>query len=313
MVQMTELHFLSSDGKHQVFYREYTPDGEAKGIFQLVHGICEHIGRYDSFARFFCENGYIVVGHDHLGHGRTAADGSLGQSAEAGGWEAMVEDIHTLHKLVRQKHPGLPCYLFGYSMGSFLVRTYIIRFRGSLDGAILCGTAHQNTHILSTGEDMARLICRSQGKQYVSQLLYRLILGRNNKSFPGARTDHDWLNRDMDVLDAYLNDPFCGFIPSAGLLRDMLAGMIFMEKPRNIERMTKELPVYLVSGDKDPVGENGKGVMRAYKAFLRAGMKDVTMKLYPGARHELWNEENRDEVRHDILCWMNAKGGRGEP
>lgn len=310
MVSMRESSFLSSDGRHQVYYREYTPGGEAKGILQLAHGITEHIGRYDDFARRFCAQGYIVVGHDHLGHGRTAAETDRGWIGDVGGWEAMVEDIHKLHKLTHAAHPGLPCYLFGYSMGSFLVRAYIIRYHGSLDGAILCGTGQKNPQLLNAGLRTARLICRTKGTRALSKTLYNMVLGQNNKGFPNARTSHDWLNRDEDVIDELLQDPLRIEMPSAGLLRDMLGGMIFMEKPRNLERMTKELPVLFLSGDKDPVGENGKGVMRAYKSFLKAGMKDVTMKLYSGARHELWNEENRDEVFGDILSWLEAKSGR---
>ena len=310
MVSMRESSFLSADGRHQIYYRVYLPEGEPRGILQLAHGITEHIGRYDHFARAFCEQGYIVAGNDHLGHGRSTDDSDRGWVGDVGGWTAMVEDIHTLHKLIRSEHPGLPCYLFGYSMGSFLCRSYIIRFHGSLDGAILCGTGHKSMRLLNAGLRTAQLICRMKGSRAHSKQLYNMVLGQNNKGFPNARTSHDWLNRDEDVIDEYLRDPLRVEMPSAGLLRDMLEGMVFMEKPRNMERMTRELPVYLISGDKDPVGENGKGVMRAYKAFLKAGMKDVTMKLYPGARHELWNEENREEVFGDILSWLEAKSGR---
>lgn len=310
MVQMRESTFLSSDGKTPIYYREYIPSSEPKGIIQLAHGIAEYIQRYDAFARFLCENGYIVAGNNHLGHGPTADETVLGWCGEAGGWEAMVEDLHSLHKLLRKEHPGLPCYLFGHSMGSFLVRTFIIRFRGSLDGAVLCGTGHQPIQMLRVGFDTARLVCRKNGTHFKSKLLQTLLFGQNNKGIENARSAFDWLSRDEDVVSAYVEDPLCGFLPSAGLVRDMLGGMCFIEKPRNLERMTKDLPVLFISGDKDPVGEYGKGVMRAYKAFLRVGMKDVTMKLYSGARHELLNETNREEVYEEVLQWFDAKCGR---
>ena len=311
MVQMTESTFLSSDGKHPIYYREYVPTGEPRGILQLAHGISEHIGRYDAFARAFCEKGYIVVGNDHLGHGRSVGEeGIFGWAGENGGWETMVGDIHALHKLVRSEHPGLPCYLFGHSMGSFLARAHIIRFRGSLDGVILCGTGQQNPRLLSGALDALRVLCRTRGSRTPATRIYEVFERRNNRGFPNARTSRDWLNRDADAVDAFINDPLRFATPTVGLLRDLVGGEIFIEKSRNLERMTKELPVYFISGDKDPIGENGKGIIRAYKAFLRAGMKDVTMKLYPDARHELWNEENREEVFQDVLAWMESKSGR---
>ncbi len=310
MVRMTESSFLSSDGKHKVYYRKYTPEGEPKGILQLVHGFSGHIGRYDGFARVFCEKGYIVVGDDHLGHGQSIIDGLPAWVADVGGWETMVEDLHILHRLVRQEHPGLPCYLFGHSMGSILCRTYMIRFRGSLDGVILCGTSHQSPRMLSSAYKTSQAVCRFKGTKASGKPFFDFIRKQYMRGFPDARTEFDWLNRSADGVDSFLSDPFCQAVPTMGFIRDMLGGMLFMEKSRNMERMTKELPVYFISGDKDPVGENGKGVMRAYKAFLKAGMKDVTMKLYAGARHQLWDEENRDEVIQDILSWLDAKSGR---
>lgn len=309
MGTMKESSFLSSDGKHQVYYREYVPEGEPRGILQITHGLTEHIGRYDAFARSFCEQGYIVVGNDHLGHGRTAGEDDLGRIGDAGGWEAMVEDVRKLYKLTHAEHPGLPCYLFGYCMGSYLARTYIIRYHGSLDGAILCGTGQKSPQLLEAELRTAQMLCRVKGAHSLNRSFYKLAFGQNNKAFPDARTSYDWLNRDEEEIDAFLEDPLRIEIPSVGLLRDMLSGMLFTEKSRNLERMTRELPVLFISGDKDPFGDNGKGVMRAYKAFLKAGMKDVTMKLYSGARHELWNEENRDEVLADILSWLDAKSG----
>ena len=310
MIQLTESGFTSADGKTRIYYREYLPVGEPKGIVQLVHGIAEYIARYDAFARFLCAQGYIVAGNDHLGHGGSVKEeGSLGWEGESGGWETMVEDIHTLHRLLREEHPGLPCYLFGHSMGSFLTRNYIIHYKGSLDGAVLCGTGHQDTLLVKTGLEAARLVCRRKGTRYASPFLNNLLFGQNNRGYENARTAYDWLSRDEQVVDAYIHDPLCGFIPPAGLCRDMLEGIAFITKPRNMERMSKDLPVYFIAGDKDPVGENGKGVIRAYKAFLRAGMRDVTMKLYPGARHEILNEFNKQEVYEDVLNWLNAKSG----
>ena len=310
MVHMSEFTFLSSDERSRVCCRQYLPEGEAKAVVQIAHGIAEHIGRYDGFARFLAEHGYIVVGNDHLGHGRTAGSGSLGSFGENHGWELAVEDMHRLHDLTAARFPGKPYFLFGHSMGSFLSRTYIIRYRSGLDGVILSGTGHQNTLTVNGGKLLSRLESRRHGSAFPSRELNDLAFGKYTDRIPAPRTKSDWLTRDEAAVDAYEADPLCGFVPSAGLFRDMMGGIFFVTRSKNINRMSKDLPVYFLSGDCDPVGDYGKGVIRAYKSFLRAGMTDVTMKLYHGGRHEMLNEINSDEVFHDILAWLDAKVGK---
>jgi len=311
MARMTESSFLSSDGQTQLYCREYLPDGEAAGIVQLVHGLAEHIGRYDAFASFLADNGYIVVAHDQLGHGKSAADReSLGFFSESGGWDKAVTDIRRLHDKTVSRFPGKPYFLLGHSMGSFLARTYMIRFRDGLDGAVFSGTGQKNGALMTGEKLLIAMEARRYGRQIKSERLNKLAFGSYNDKIDAARTSFDWLCRDDAVVDRYIEDPLCGFIPSNGLMYDIMSGMEYISKPRNVARMKKTLPVLFVSGDCDPVGENGRGVIRAYKSFLKAGMTDVTMKLYHGGRHEVLNEINKAEVFQDILYWINGKAGR---
>ena len=195
-------------------------------------------------------------------------------------------------------------------MGSFLTRTYLIRFRTGLDGAVISGTGHQSPALVSAGKAMSAIDIRRNGPTHKSDFLNRMAFGSYNDKFENPRTASDWLSRDEAAVDLYNEDPLCGFIPTAGLLHDMMSGIAFVTQPKNIARMKKDLPILFVSGDCDPVGEQGRGVIRAYKCFLKAGMKDVTMKLYHGGRHEMLNETNRAEVYEDVLSWLNSKTGK---
>ena len=310
MARMTESTFLSCDGKTELYYREYLPEGNAVGIVQIVHGIAEHVARYDDFAGFLADNGYIVVAHDQLGHGKSVAgEDSIGFFSEEGGWGKAVEDIHKLHDLTAERYPGKPYFIFGHSMGSFLTRTYLIRYRTGLDGAVISGTGQQSGALIAGGKMMSALEIKRHGPRYKSELLNKMAFGSYNDKLGDIRTGFDWLSRNEAVVDAYIDDPLCGFVPSAALLHDMMGGIEFISKPKNIARMKKDLPVMFMSGDCDPVGEQGRGVIRAYKAFLKAGMTDVTMKLYHGGRHEMINELNKNEVYQDVLAWLNSKTG----
>ena len=307
MPQLTEYTFPSSDGKNEIRVREWRPDGAVKGSVQIAHGIAEYGPRYDGFCRFLAENGFAAAVNDHLGHGRTVRSREdLGFFAEEGGWELAVRDLHALHRRLLAEFPAKPAFLFGHSMGSFLTRTYLIGQPRELSGAIICGTGQQPGPIVAGGKLMAELEIRRNGARSRSDRLNALAFSSYNKGFEG-RTPSDWLSRDPGIVDRYVEDPLCGFVPTAALFRDMMGGIRFISRQANVERMRKDLPVLFISGEKDPVGEYGKGVKRAFAAFRRAGMKDVTLKLYPDCRHELLNELNKDEVMADVLAWIEEK------
>ncbi len=308
MSTFSDYTFLSSNGSTQIHVRRCTPDGPVRGIVQIAHGIAEHVERYDPFAEFLADNGFLVVANDHLGHGKSLnSEEDLGFFAEHGGWELAVGDMRKLFELTHEEFPSVPYFLFGHSMGSFLTRTYLIKYRSGLSGAIICGTGQQAAPIVAGGKLLGTMECRKHGPRYKSEKLNNLAFGNYNKCFEVRRTVCDWLSRDNAAVDKYIEDPLCGFIPSAGLFTDMMTGIQFIGSKKNISRMNKDLPVFFISGDMDPVGENGKGVIRVYNSFLKAGMTDVTMKLYHECRHELLNELNRDEVMKDILDWLESK------
>lgn len=302
MSNLREFTYPSSDGVHQIHAAEWTPDiTEPRGVVQLVHGISEYILRYAPFAEYLTRYGFIVVGDDHLGHGKTASGPEeYGFIAEQDGWTRMADDVRALRVLTGEKYPGLPYFLLGHSMGSFLARTYLIRWPGTLTGAILSGTGQEPAPTVALGKFLTGI----GNPRKVNKLVNSLSLGAYNKKFAPNRTSADWISRDEQIVDAYVADPLCSFVPTAGMNHDMMGGLQFIAGKENLSRMDKDTPVYFFSGDKDPVGGMGEGVRKVCGFFRDAGVKDVTMKLYPGGRHEMLNETNRDEVYADVLSWL---------
>lgn len=308
MVKFQKLTYPSSDGIHTVRGCLWLPaEGTPKGTVQIIHGISEHIARYDGFARYLAERGWAVCGEDHLGHGETAsADGSLGFAAEKRGWDRMAEDSYALRDRMKEQLPHGPYFLFGHSMGSFLARTWLCRWPSTVDGAILSGTGQESAPLVAAGKAIASLIAAFRGPRAKSPLVHSLALGAYNRQFAPNRTSADWISRDEDTVDTYLKDPFCTVMPSVSLYRDMLGGLQYIASPANLARMDPATPVYLFSGDRDPVGANGKTVKTVYGFFEKQGTKDLSMKLYEGGRHEMLNERNKAEVYSDVLNWLEA-------
>ncbi len=316
MPAFREFTFKSTNGATDIYARRYDPDGGARGIVQIAHGVSEYCARYDAFMRALAENGYIAVASDHLGHGRSVnSPDELGWFADKNGWNIVVNDLKKLHDETAAERPDLPYVLFGHSMGSFLCRTYIINYPDDLDGAIICGTGRQAESLLTAGKAVSGAIIALRGSKYRSGLLDKMAFGSYCKNITPHRTESDWLTRDDAVVDAYTADPLCGGKISAGLFRDMMGGISYIGKAENIAKMRKDMPVLLIAGACDPVGEEGKGPRIVADAFKAAGIEDVTLKLYPDCRHELLNELNRDAVTADILEWtgrVTAGGKRAE-
>lgn len=304
----TETVFRSADGKTPIHAVEWRPEGEVRAVLQIVHGVSEYILRYEPFARYLTERGFAVVGNDHVGHGNSVAQGSprlyLGPK---GSWNHLVDDVYTLRRFAGRSFPGVPYFLMGHSMGSFLTRTYLIRYPGTVDGAILMGTGQMAPALLSGGRLLAAREIARVGETRPSPLVEQMAFGTYNKRFAPNRTPFDWLSVSRENVDAYIQDPLCGGSPTVGLFRELLDGMHYVTRSEHLKRMNLSTPILFVSGSMDPVGDCGKGVVRACKSFRKTGVRDVTLKLYPGLRHEILQESCREVIYGDLYRWLRAR------
>ncbi len=310
MTNMTEFTFLSTDGKTQLHGMRWEPDGgSVRAVLQICHGVAEHIARYDAFARYLNGLGIAVVGHDHLGHGLSLPEGGTPVYFGAGNtWNTVVDDIYVLHQRIRLWYPDVPLCIMGHSMGSFLTRTYLIRYPGTVKAAVIMGTGWQPKAVIAGGMAVAKAVGAVVGENGTSDLVTNLAFGAYNKLFAPNRTSCDWLSADEGNVDAYMADPLCGADATVGLFRQMLSGIRFNQKLSNLRQMDPRIPVLFVAGEKDPVGDCGNGVRRTYQEFRRAGVQDCTLKLYPGLRHEILNEKaQQQQVFEDIGQWLTSK------
>ena len=306
-MQKNELSFLSSNNKTNIHVIEWVPDGLVKGVVQLCHGMVEYIDRYDDFARFLAGNGYYVVGNDHLGHGASVDDDSEhGFFGHPHGNDFLIWDIHLLRKVTQKKYPNVPYFMLGHSMGSFLLRQYITEFGEGIDGAVIMGTGYQPAGVLTSGRAMCKAIAKIRGWNYRSNKVNEMALGAYNKEFEPARTRADWLTRDETIVDKYIADPWCSYTFTVNGYYQMFKGIQAAQRKGYIDSIPKEMPLFLVSGQNDPVGEFGKGVRKVYEAYKDAGIFDVKMKLYEADRHEILNELDKESVYEDILDFFDA-------
>ena len=287
------------------FYCE--PDGPVRAVVQLSHGMVEFIDRYKPLAESLAAQGIAVTGNDHLGHGgsiRTKAD--YGYFAQPDGNRAVLDDLHRMTRLAKQRWPGVPYFLLGHSMGSFYARQYLCEWGGELDGAIIMGTGFQPKALVRLAKGICRVQAALFGWQHRSKLVERLSFAGYNNGLEG-RTTHDWLNRDAAEVDKYLADERCTFTFTVNAYYSMFSGILRLHDPAFVAQMPKDLPLLFLAGDADPVGERGKGVERAVQSLRDAGVQNMEVKFYPGARHELLVETNRREVFADIADWIEKQ------
>lgn len=301
-----EFYFPSKDGNTEIHTIEWKPEGEVKAVLQICHGMVEYIRRYDEFAQFLCGEGYYVVGNDHLGHGKSIqAKSEYGFFNEKYGNACVLGDMHTLRQRTEKKYPGVPYFMLGHSMGSSLLRQYIQMYGNGLSGAVLMGTvADHKKAALLFGKRLCRVMAAFRGWHYRSKMVDNLVLGAYNKKFKPARTRADWITSDNENLDMYVADPLCSFMFTVNAYYNVFSGMIGIQRKESVYMIPKGLPVLFVSGADDPVGEFGKGVRKIYEKYRAAGIRDVTLRLYTGDRHEILNETDRDQVYKDLLGWF---------
>ena len=304
MVQKTEYYMSSSNGTDKLHLVEWQPEGEVQGILQISHGKIEYIDRYDRFARFMAERGFVVIGNDHLGHGETAAEKNYGYFAPEDGSGYVVRDLHRVSQYARRKYPDKPFILMGHSMGSFMARRYAMTYGKELDGLILMGTGSKPEILLKVGRVLVGALIRMKGERAHSGLLEKLCFALYNIRIRPARTPSDWLSRDEKEVDKYLAHPYSKFTFTLNGYRTLFEVISFVQDKDNILRLPHSLPMLFVAGQEDPVGNYGKSVKAVAQSYQRAGVRDVTCRLYPGARHELLNELDYETTQEDIWDWI---------
>lgn len=300
--------FKASDG-HEIFTRQWLPEKESeiKAIVQISHGMAEHAERYHRFAEALCAHHIGVYANDHRGHRNSVGEKDIpGYFAEKDGWNRVVDDMKCLTNVIHDKHPAIPVFLFGHSMGSLLSREYVFSHGEAINGLILSATAGDPGILGLIGILVAKSECLIKGKNAKSPLLDKLSFGQFNNAFKPNRTAFDWLSRDHAEVDKYVNDPHCGNVFTAGFFKDLLTGIKSINQKSNIEKVPKNLPIYLFCGAEDPVGENTKGVKKVIAAYEKVGIKDLTYKFYKEGRHEMLNETNRADVFADIIKWIEG-------
>lgn len=296
--------WFDSKGAGKIHACRWEPEGQPRAVMQILHGIAEFVERYDDFANFLTTKGVLVVAEDHMGHGQSINGDGI-QGYFHGGWFTAIEDSMQLMEDTKAEFPDTPYILFGHSMGSFMARTILCKYPDcGLTAAVICGTGWQPAAAMPAMVKLVEGICKLSGEDKPNETLQKLIFGSYNKKVEHPRTSYDWLTRDDKIVDAYIAHPLCGFIPTAGLLRDMMKGMLYIEQKENLSNMQKNLPVFFIAGGDDPVGPYGKGVHTCAEAFRKVGMEDVSVRIYPLCRHEILNEINREQVYQDVWKWI---------
>ena len=299
-----EFGYLSKDGETEIHAIEWIPDGEIKAVLQICHGMSEHIGRYEEFAEYLNARGVYVVGHDHLGHGRSVqGDEYYGYFHAEKGNQYVIGDIQALRSITERKHPDIPYFMLGHSMGSFLLRQYLTMYADGLKGAVIMGTGYHGLPLLTIGQIFCKMAAARKGWKYRSRFIHNLSFGGFNKKFKKDTDGANWLSANVENCRRFAEDSQCDFMFTVNGYYQMFEGMKTLARRGSVDKIPKGLPIFFMSGSDDPVGDFGKAVYKVYKKYKRAGMKDVRLKLYKGDRHEIL----RETVYQDFYKWMQSK------
>lgn len=309
MVIKKEFTFLSRNGIDNCHACSWAPEnGQVKAILQIVHGMLEYVERYEDFANFLANQGFLVVGADHLGHGKTAStDKDLGYFTKHDASTVLVRDVHRLKKIIQEENPGVPYFIMGHSMGSFIMRKYLAMYCKGINGVVLLGSGNTPPLITSFGISLTNFLRFFFGDRHKSSLVNKIVFGSYLKRIPDARTSSDWLTRDASVIKVYRANPLCTFKFSLNGYRALFKLVKYSHNTANFKNLSKDMSILIASGTEDPVGEYGKHPEQIYAQFNSLGIKDVTLKLYDGCRHEILHELNKNDVYNDILGWLNAR------
>jgi alpha-beta hydrolase superfamily lysophospholipase len=306
VIKDTTFKFLDPDGFNIFVYRWAPPAGvAAKAVVQIAHGAAEHALRYERVARFLNQEGYVVYANDHRGHWKTAE--SLDKAGICGpdGWNGIVKDAKQLTDRIKVENPGMPVFLFGHSMGSMVAQQYIQNWGNELRGVVLCGS----TGLSLVGPEVLPLAEQAAKGEATDQPspIFAGLFASVNAPFEPTKTPFDWLSRDESEVKKYIDDPWCGFPFTNGMTYEFVKGMVNLFNPANEARIPKDLPVYIISGELDPIGANNGARILADRYQKQLGIRDVCLNIYPGARHEILNETNREQVQLDLLYWLDER------
>ncbi len=304
-----EFHFLSKDAKTKIHGVRWIPESEQiQGVIQLVHGMQEHIGRYEELAEFMASQGWLVVGHDHLGHGTSVRDHEhLGYFCKSKASDVLVADIYQVTAITKGMYADLPYVIFGHSMGSYLVRKYLTIYSEEIDGAVICGTGYVPTELCRMGMCVCALLATFRGWHYRSKMVSKFTFGKPYRKFcmDDSEPENSWLCTDTERVKKFYADPLCNAPFTLNAFYGLFSTVAYNNEESRIAQIRKDLPMRIISGSQDPVGDAGVGVKRVYQRYKKAGLDNVTMKLYEGDRHELVNEPDRMDVFEDVLAFCD--------
>lgn len=306
-IKKETFQFLSKDGKTKVHAVKWIPEnGQIRAVMQISHGMIEYIERYEEFACYLARHGFLVVGHDHLGHGASVSDESeWGYFAAKKPSETVVADIHQVTRIIQSQYPDCPYFILGHSMGSFLLRRYLTLHSEDVSGAVICGTGSQPDIVTGFGMLVCRLIRLFRGGHYRSRFLTDVSFGKPYEKFDktGEEPSRSWLSKNEESVQAYYKDPRCTFVFTVNGYYGLFSTIRYVNQMKHIRKIRKNLPVFFIAGEEDPVGDFGEGVKKAYAQYRQAGIRDVKMKLYQNDRHEILQETDREQVFADIYQW----------
>lgn len=304
-MQKRESFIPTEDGQERLHVIEWLPDGPANMIFTITHGMVEFIDRYDAFASFLADRGIYCIGHDQRGHGLTAEkEEDLGFFAESRGDERLLDDMALILRHAKARNEKVPVVCMGHSMGSFFMRRFMCLHPDEMDAVVLTGTGDMPKALTRFAEGLASFLVKTKGARYRSRKLTDMVLGANNRPFRPAKTKSDWLTKDESIVEIYESNPLNQFLFTASAYRDFFRLMNQLDKTADLKKLPPELPILLMSGKDDPVGDMGSAISRIQKRYRRAGLKKVYARLYEGDRHEILNELDRDKIYADIYCFL---------
>lgn len=299
-----EFYFDSVCNTNKIHAIKWVPEGTPLCVVQIVHGMSEYIERYEEFAAFLAERNILVVGGDHLGHGKSMGDNPPGYFCKEQPHKVLVEDVYTLKNMIKKEYPDIPYVVFGHSMGSFITRNFIHDYGMEIDGAVICGTGMLPKAMIQGMSVMVNVLCAVQGEKSISKFVNDMEFGSYQKRIDNPKTEYDWLSVNEENVEKYLADPLCGFPFTLNGFKGMAGLLKGLYDNEKIAAIPKELPLFFICGGEDPVGEYGASVEKSYKTYTSVGMTNVSNRVYPGKRHEILMEDNRLDVMNDVYTWI---------